>query len=372
MQNNISNKYKTIASIVNNGKVRVFVGTKKENISKTLLINEFDNSYKKNLLSFFSMKNSMVNSVIEDFSIVKENFYIAFKYQKGCNIKDKFNESLNVYNLQSRMNMVEKFLIEVNTNSYLPLNIQLCALEPRNLVVNLEDEIKSNYNLSNISAYDNSNKKDLFKFISIMLKIVFNHEINIVKNEYIKLVIQKCQYNLYKTIPELIVELKKAYKKQSKNSLLLKLKYLIKIHKKEVDIITRVVPIIAASVVVCIVGYNILNQQKEGKYFKIGNIEYNAALADTKDNAIKITHKSQEVNTIPIDLSLPSDTDIEFEDYIVKPEDTLSSICNLCYSDSKFINTIKSYNNIKSDDDLSPGTILKIPNETLVKDYFSV
>lgn len=372
MKNNIINKYKTIASIVSNGNVRVFVGAKKENPSKTLLINEFDKSYKKNLLSFFSMQSSMVNSIVEDFSISKENFYIAFKYQKGCNVKDKFTENLNIYNLQSRINMVEKFLIEVNTNSYLPLNIRLCSLEPANLVVNLEDEIKSNYNLSNISNYDNSGEKDLFKSISIMLKIVFNHEINIVKNQYIRLVVQKCQHNLYKTIPELIVELKKAYKKQGKNSLLLKLKYLIKIHKKKVDIATRVVPIIAASVVVCIIAYNLLNQQKEGKYFKIGNIEYNAALADTKDNTIKITQKTQEINIIPIDLSLPADTVIEFEDYIVKPDDTLSGICSFCYSDPKFINTIKSYNNIRSDDDLAPGTILKIPNETLVKDYFSI
>lgn len=372
MENILNNRYNIIASLATNGQVKAFVGQKKENPEKNLLINEFDTLYKKSLSPFFSMNSQLRNKVSKDFSIMNDHFYIAFEYQKGSCICDKFKETINTYPLKSRIEMVENFLIELTSNSFLPLNIRLCSLEAHNLVVNSENEIKANYNLANISAYDHSTEKDLFLLISKMLNIVFNHEINILKSQHIKLVVDKCQHNLYQSIPELTVELKKAISKQNPNTLMLKIKHFNTLYKDQIKKFTRIGSIVAIAACITIVAYNLLNQKKVGQYFKIGNVEYNAALSDSKDNSVKITDKTQETVSAPIDLSIPSNTSIEFDDYIVKPNDTISSICSNCYSDQNFTSTIKSFNNITSDDDLVPGTILRIPNETLVKDYLKI
>lgn len=372
MENNINSRYNILASLATNGQVKAFVGQKKENSEKILLINEFSNLYKKSLLNFFSMNSQIKDNISKDFSIINDHFYIAFDYQKGSCICDKFKENINTYTINNRIEMVEKFLIELTSISYLPLNIRLCSLETHNLVVNSENEIKANYNLTNISAYDNSTEKDLFLLISKMLSIVFSHEIKVLKSQHIKLVVDKCSHNLYQSIPELTVELKKAVSKQNPNSLMLKIKHFNTLYKDQIKKVTRIGTVVAIAACVTIVAYNLLNQKKVGQYFKIGTVEYNAALSDSKDNSVKIADKAQETVPTPIDLSIPSNTSIEFDDYVVKPNDTISSICSNCYSDQNFISTIKSFNDITSDDDLVPGTILRIPNETLVKDYLRI
>ena len=62
---------------------------------------------------------------------------------------------------------------------------------------------------------------------------------------------------------------------------------------------------------------------------------------------------------------------MEYEDYIVKQGDTVSSICNEYYKEKRYETAIATFNGIEVDSKLTPGTILKLPNRTAIAMYIS-
>ena len=369
-------KYDLIACIAKSETTTTFIGKLKkfQNSSKLFLINQISKNNKKLLTDLFTFANSQNGkSFFEDFFIHGEFFYIVSDYHHAESIQEKLREEKNVYTLEERLEMAETIAIRLNSLSYLPINIRLCLLEPSNICIDLKNDIKINYNLLNISSYENCSDKDLFKSLAKVLEIIFEHEIKFLKNQNIKLVIEKCNFNLYDSIAELVVDLKKSTLKKNKNNFILKIKYLCQKYKSQLKRVSIATLCIASVSLCCFAVVTILNKQPTGINFTIGDVEYNAALNDSKDNTIKIEKQTSDGSgDIVMDLSIPPEVELDFEDYILKPTDTIQSICNANYSNENFISTIKSYNKLSGDEDLKAGSIIKLPNETMVKDYFSI
>ena len=104
----------------------------------------------------------------------------------------------------------------------------------------------------------------------------------------------------------------------------------------------------------------------------LGNITYisNESTDPTIDNTISVPPESPSEKLI--DLSVSPDTEILFNDYIVKYGDTFESICENNYSSKSFISTIKSFNNLYSDAQLVAGIIIRLPDETAVKTLHNI
>ena len=104
----------------------------------------------------------------------------------------------------------------------------------------------------------------------------------------------------------------------------------------------------------------------------LGNITYisNESTDPTIDNTISVPPESTPEKLI--DLSVSPDTEILFNDYIVKYGDTFESICENNYSSKSFISTIKSFNNLYSDAQLVAGIIIRLPDETAVKTLHNI
>ena len=62
---------------------------------------------------------------------------------------------------------------------------------------------------------------------------------------------------------------------------------------------------------------------------------------------------------------------MEYEDYVVQQDDTISSICDEYYKDKKYATAIATFNGMEITDKLTPGTILKLPNRTAIALYIS-
>ena len=56
MKSNSSDRYSIVASLSENDQINVFIGKKKRQNQKMLIINEFNNSCKKSLINFIGQK----------------------------------------------------------------------------------------------------------------------------------------------------------------------------------------------------------------------------------------------------------------------------------------------------------------------------
>ena len=99
---------------------------------------------------------------------------------------------------------------------------------------------------------------------------------------------------------------------------------------------------------------------------KIGEINYLANEGDSSDKLISIGANSIKPS-LPSKqtISIPKDVEIEYEDYIIKHGDTVSSISEQFYGDSSFGSVITSFNELSGY--LIPGTIIKIPSKSYLQ-----
>ena len=154
------------------------------------------------------------------------------------------------------------------------------------------------------------------------------------------------------------------------------LKYRLSLRKPLIGKISRYT--IALSIAVGLV-YLVYSKITEGQrsdsaaaVVTIGGISYNGNTKDESDKTVSTENQdNQNNNTSSENMVLPKGLDIDYEDYIVQQDDTVASICESYYKDSKYITAISTFNGIEVTDKLTPGTILKLPNRTAIALYIS-
>ena len=105
----------------------------------------------------------------------------------------------------------------------------------------------------------------------------------------------------------------------------------------------------------------------------IGNVNYTA---DKEDDSQKTLTSENENETKPPkassgNITLSEGLDMEYEDYIVQQDDTVASIAQNYYKDAKYTTAISTFNGIDTNEKLTPGSILKLPNRTAIALYTS-
>ena len=104
----------------------------------------------------------------------------------------------------------------------------------------------------------------------------------------------------------------------------------------------------------------------------IGNTTYNGNSKDESEKTVSTEKQDNQNNTkSAADIILSVGLDMDYEDYIVQQDDTVASICENYYKDTKYITAITTFNGIEANDKLTPGTILKLPNRTAIALYLS-
>ena len=373
--------YVVIANIFESPEVSVLIGYKGENnLDNLYVINEFE--YKKEELETFKELFSIYDSPQKpkefvDFFVENDKFYSVFKYVETEDISRKFRFGFNAFSFDDRCTFLEDILIRIDKIKNFPAVIRGCLTEPENLRVDEEKNIHLIYNLKNIVKYKSEDAEDLIaQNISNIIYILLKPEADAKFNKSLHIVIDKCKRRVYRSIPEMVIDLKKAEKICKTSSWWGYFKHQLGVHKSFIKQVAKAgIYFLLLSGGVYLLYSKLTEGQRSGTAptaVTIGEISYTGDVEDDSDKTVSTENVDNQTGSESnLDIVLSEGLDIDYEDYIVQYGDTIASICSNYYKDSKYITAIASFNGIGTDEKLTAGTILKLPNRTAIALYIS-
>ena len=95
-----------------------------------------------------------------------------------------------------------------------------------NICIDKDNKIQLIYNFEKILTNENATKATIFNNISSILQLMLKKELKDRFSHSLQIVLQKCDSNLYRSIPHLIVDLENAEKKYLTSNFSTYLKYI--------------------------------------------------------------------------------------------------------------------------------------------------
>lgn len=379
---NKSLDYVSMASLFEGEGLKILVAYKGEKkLENFFILNEF--SYNDENLEKFKVLFNMFNSPEKpkefvDFFVEDEKFYAVFTYYQEDSIEKKYSKTLNTSHFDERCKILESILIYFESIYRFPRCILGCLSEPGNIRVDEEKNIHFIYDLRNMDKYSDEakNLNLIFENISKVIYIFLQNEARAKFNKELHIVIDKCKRGVYRSIPQMAVELKRAERISMNSSWGSYIRYQISLRK---DVIARASKISTAFIIALGVVYLIHTKLNEDQnvntaptMVSIGGINYTGDTEDESDKTVSTENVDNQIGEVKsADIVLSPGLDIQYEDYIVQNGDTITSICNDYYKDEKFVTAVASFNGLDINDMLTAGSILKLPNRTAVALYTS-
>lgn len=374
-------KYNIVGTLSNNPKCSVWIASLSGNNDpeNLFIINRLEHN--NNNLNIFKEFFSYYTSESKDDDIVnffgsEKYFYIIFKYSKGESIEDRFEEDKLTDKFEKRYQILYSILMKLNSISNLPLPAFIALIKNENICIDINDKIQIIYNLDGILDIEEPSNSMIYKRIADIIKLILKNELKNKYNNQLDIILEKCENNLFSSIPQLIVELKKIEKTCTEGDAKSAATELYNKNKAKIKKYYKFVGIGAGVIFLIYLGYSLFFSNNIASViddFTLGNINYISKGSDNNpsiENTISVppTDTSDEL----LDLSISPDTEIAFNDYVVQYGDTFESICENNYSSKSFISTIKSFNNLYVDSQLVAGMIIKLPDEATVKTLFNI
>ena len=232
--------------------------------------------------------------------------------------------------------------------------------------------------MRNIDKYSDESKSMslIFENFAKIIYILLEPEAQAKFNKELHIVIDKCKRGVYRSIPQMVVELRRAERISMNSSWMSYIKYQLSLRK---DKIAKISKFSTASIIALGVVYLVYNKLNEGQgvgtaptMVSIGGINYTGDTQDESDKTVSTENVDNQTGEVKsADIILSPGLDIQYEDYIVQNGDTITSICKDYYKDEKFITAVASFNGLDINDMLTAGSILKLPNRTAVALYTS-
>ncbi len=383
LYNNINNNSQKNTNINNNiSNYSTLVAYQNENTLDNLyILNQFQ--YDKNNTSILELLFSAYESSnkpheYKNFFIENNNYYAVFKYYQYENIKTFFDKNFNDSHFNERCSILEYILIRIYNMNSLPNQIIGCLTELENIVLNKDKDVLFQGNLKNLSKYSDSktSKKLIFKNIHDIIYTILEPECSMGFNKPLHIILDKCKNLVFESIPELIVELKKAEKLSQTSSWKSYIKYHYELRKPIIQKLSKTAVSSALILGVFYLAYSKLTENTKSAsssaLVTIGDTSYNANSEDTSDKNVSIENiDNQSGDDDTANITLSKGLDMEYEDYIVQYGDTISSIAMSYYKENKYATAISTFNGLEVTDKLTAGTILKLPNRTAIALYLS-
>lgn len=377
--------YTIIGSLFSDQKIEVFIAYKGRNDNDNLyILNKFphceeNNDMFMNFFKYFSSKDKIRD--FHDMFTFEKHFYLVFKHHKSQPIETKFDKNLCTIAYDDRCLALEAMLMKIDKIHSMPREAMLCITEMRNLCMDEKRDVHITYDLRNIFNYNCNNdfifKNLLFSNLHQVIFVILQRECEGRFNKPLHIVLKKCKSAIYSSIPEMIVDIRKAEKNSQNYGLLSFIKNQIKMRKKMVLKYSNLALTSIIIIGACTLIYNYINANNQKikdnvPVVSIGGIKYNADSEDqqSKDVDAKQANKTPKKANVS-EISLDPGLDIEYEDYIIQYGDTVETICNNYYQDSSFITPVSTFNAIEPTQKLTAGTILKLPNRTAIALYIS-
>lgn len=373
--------YTVIATPYEGSNMKISISYKGEkNLQNNLfLINEIP--YKnenlhifKTLFKLFSYKNRPKEFL--DFFTHDKKFYSIFKYTEAPTIKEKFDKELNTTAFKDRCKILENILVRIDKMSKFSPEILACVTQPENIKVDDKKNIIFIYNLKDIESYKKNSKEKMNQNLHDIIFYILRQECEAGFNKQLHIVLYKCKKGLYSSIPQMIIDLKKAEKVSMTSSWIGYIRYQLSLRKPLIKKIAQTSLTCAVVVGLVYLGYTkITKGQAIGSastMFSIGNVNYNGNAEDESDKSVATDNEDNQATSKSIgSVTLSEGLDIAYEDYIVQYGDTIESICKNYYNDASFTKAASSFNGMTEKESLTPGSIFKLPNRTAIALYSS-
>lgn len=377
VKNNDISEYEIVGTLSDTENCSVWIASKKDPTDSNLyLINRFLHSAENLWIfkAFFSYNSSEnKSSSMIDFFAVNGSFYIIFKYYNAECISERYTKEETMETFDRRCSVLSSIILKIEGLNTLPIGALVTASNPDNLCIDNDDKIHVIYALDKIN--ENATMADVYKNIAALIKLMLKRELSNKYDKHLPLVIEKCENNIYTSIPELIVDLEMAEKKCQDSNLKTTVLKFVNDNKAKIK---KYSIIGGCAVCVLLAPYLIYTlfftaKDEQVKEVSLGIINYMSgtseeAKLDMIDTSSKKENTSQEV----LDLYIYPDDNVQSQDYIVQYGDTLESICDSFYSSRNFVSTLQGFNSITSNAQLTAGLVIRIPDETDVRTLLSV
>ncbi|BED92299.1 MAG: LysM peptidoglycan-binding domain-containing protein [Candidatus Improbicoccus pseudotrichonymphae] len=364
--------YKICANLNESENISSYIGFvgKYPDIDNLFVINKFrqNKNNEENFKEFFYYFKSKKNKDFMDFFSEKNCFFAVFKYKKIQNLKYQYNKEKCIDAFGKRFKVFENIMIKlynIINLGCIPSLILRNITKYENILVDNNDIFYFNYELKYFSR-EKISKKEIFKNISEIISTMFETEISYKYNKMIRIIFQKCELNLYASIPELIIDFKKNERSIRISSFMMYMKNQFAIRKNLISRLaqTVIIPSLLIAFFYLIFSKIFVKKIKDEKEIIIGETVYSIGNQENNKNKkitmdINLESPKQKEKTENIMLS-PNEK-LEFEDYIIQNGDTFGSLCIKFYGDEKFVSAISSFNSMNDKDLLFPGKILRIP-----------
>lgn len=374
--------YVVIATFFESDSLNIKIGYKEQKtVENFYILNEFpfnDENIEKFKMLFDIFFSDKKPKEFLDFFVSKDKFYAIFKYVETENIKNRYRKGFTNSSFGERCITLEKILVYIDKVYNFNRGILGCITESENIRIDEDKNLYFTYNLRNIDKYndENTSLKLILKNIRDIMYILLEPEAKAKFNKALHIVLDKCERGVYSSIPELVIDLKKAEEICKTSSWFSYFKYQIYLRK---DFLKKLSKVSIISLILLGAGYYVYSEVTKGQQpgsapmaVTIGGISYNGNKDDDTDKNVSAENIDSQVGTSETgDIILSEGLDMEYEDYIVQYGDTVKSICNSYYKDLRYVTAISTFNGIDKDDKLTAGTIIKLPNKTAIALYIS-
>ncbi len=372
--------YVVIATLHESENINVKLTYKGEKtLNNMYTLNEFpydkdDTKYFKILFNLFHSKNKPKDFV--DFFVTNDNFYAVFKYHQAPNIPLKFKKGLITAKFEERCFLLENILIRIEKYYKSPMEFSGCISEPNNISIDDENNVYFNFDLKNMDKYLGKNTDILFDHIHEIIYTILRPEADQGFNKQLHIVLDKCKNHVYTSIPELVIELRKAEIVSKTSNWISYLKYRFSLYKPQIIHAGKNLLTFVIVFGLIYIAYNKIKQGADVQVTNavtIGNVNYSADKEDDSEKTLTSENEAETKNkkVAGANITLSEGLDMEYEDYIVQQDDTVASIAQSYYNDPKFTTAISTFNGIDTNEKLTPGSILKLPNRTAIALYTS-
>lgn len=373
--------YLVMAVLHQSEKINVKLAFKGQNtLDNIYILNEFpfnsnDLHTFKLLFNMFHSKNKPESFV--DFFVAKHHFYAIFKYTQCGNIEEKFQKQRLVMTFEERCKILENILIKLELLRCFPEEITGCISETQNINITDQNEIHFVYNLAHSAKYRGATGAVVYENIHNIISTLLAPEVKMKFNTQLHIVLDKCKQGVYSSIPQLVIDLKKAEKISKSSSWKSYIMNMIEARKPQINKIKRYTMIFLIICGAFYIGYSKISEGtnvKSTENVTIGGTRYNGNTQDESDKTLTSENQDNQTNeqsATSQNITLTKGLDIDYEDHIVKYGETVSSVAEDYYRDKKYITAVASFNGIEVTEKLTPGSILKMPNKTAIALYTS-
>lgn len=297
-------------------------------------------------------------------------FCVLFCYHQGPSLQDQFPKPHG--SVAWRTTILADVLFHIyGATRDMPVPVVCSMLQPDNILFDENEQIFLRWKLEPRFWKDGA-RCSLWASAAELMRFLVGREAENPRFRTLNSVYKKCQAGLYRSLPAMIHDLRRVKETLNEADPIVRLKAFY--YDKKARLLQAsqlgIVVLLACLIIYVIVEVQNSQQAAAGAPITdIGNITYVSAQEEAQGLQVLDPVRPPQGGGRPIFSALPGpDAQIDSEDYVVQPGDTLESICAAVYGAEGYGEPVAFFNDLE-DGPLEAGTVLRLPLRDQLAQY---